>query len=423
MPVGRRAVGPSRKLSRRQFLTRTGRAALAVPGMSAILAVCGKPGSSVGEASATGRPLARPDRPVTLPLRGRPIPTDTPPEKGATLRVYNWADYIWKKTLAEFEDRFDCTVEYQSFFTLEEAVQKIQSDQIRADVYFPGPGYLAKVVYADLVQPLNHDLIPNMEANVWKLFWDPGPWYDRGWRYSVPYTLLTTGVAYRRDRVDDREAASQGYDLLWNATYSKQISYYDSYRDAMGMAILRNGGTDVNSGDPDVIDAAKEAILQLVQDYDARLTYNGVYAKMAEGEYTVAQAWSGDVIGAQWYLPKGTSTDVLGYWYPSDRPGLVGNDIMSIPSNAENPRLAHEFINVLLDDQIGFSNFAYWTGYMPPIRSIDADQLIDQGVVPPTVPKAIVTEDMMQKEYQLAELDPEVDQMWQNAWDQIKAGG
>jgi spermidine/putrescine-binding protein len=39
---------------------------------------------------------------------------------------------------------------------------------------------------------------------------------------------------------------------------------------------------------------------------------------------------------------------------------------MSIPSNAENPRLAHEFINFLLDHQIGFSNFAYWTGYMPP---------------------------------------------------------
>lgn len=102
-----------------------------------------------------------------------------------------------------------------------------------------------------------------------------------------------------------------------------------------------------------MIDAAKETILQLVQDYDARLTYNGAYAKMPEGEYTVAQAWSGDVISAQWYLPKGISTDVLGYWYPSDRPGLVGNDIMSIPANAENPRVAHELIDFLLDDQIG----------------------------------------------------------------------
>jgi spermidine/putrescine transport system substrate-binding protein len=417
-------MSPSRKLSRRQFLTRTGQAALAVPGLSAVLAACSKPGTSGGgAASATARPLARPDDPVTLPLRAEPIPTDTPIEQGATLNVYNWADYIYKKTLAEFEDRFDCTVEYQSFFTLEEAVQKIQTGQIRADVYFPGPAYLAKVVYADLVQPLNHDLIPNMEANVWKFFWDPGPWYDVGWRYSVPYTVLSTGVGYRRDRVDDADAAEQGYDLLWNAKYTKEISYYDSYRDAIGMAILRNGDTDVNTSDPQAVDAAKDAILQLIQDYDARLTYNGVYAKLPEGDFTVAQAWSGDIIGAQWFLPKGTSTDVLGYWYPSDRPGLVGNDIMAIPANAPNPRLAHEFINFMLDAKVGFTNFAYWTGYMPPFRSIDPGRLIDQGVVPPNVPDAIVTEEMMQTGHQLAELDRDVEHMWQSAWDEIKAGG
>lgn len=417
-------MSPSRKLSRRQFLTRTGQAALAVPGLSAILAACSKPGTSGGAAaSATARPLARPDDPVTLPLRAEPIPTDTPIEQGATLNVYNWADYIYKKTLAEFEDRFDCTVEYQSFFTLEEAVQKIQTGQIRADVYFPGPAYLAKVVYADLVQPLNHDLLPNMEANVWKLFWDPGPWYDVGWRYSVPYTVLSTGVGYRRDRVDDADAAEQGYDLLWNAKYTKEISYYDSYRDAIGMAILRNGGTDVNTSDPQAVDAAKDAILQLIQDYDARLTYNGVYAKLPEGDFTVAQAWSGDIIGAQWFLPKGTSTDVLGYWYPSDRSGLVGNDIMAIPANAPNPRLAHEFINFMLDAKVGFTNFAYWTGYMPPFRSIDPGRLIDQGVVPPNVPDAIVTEEMMRTGYQLAELDRDVEHIWQSAWDEIKAGG
>jgi spermidine/putrescine transport system substrate-binding protein len=416
-------LGASRKLSRRQFLARSGRAAIALPGVSAILAACGRPGSGAGATSSSERPLARPDRPVTLPLRGEPIPTDTPIEKGATLTVYNWADYVWKKTLAEFEDRFDCTVEYQSFFTLEEAVQKLQSGQIRPDVYFPGPSFLAKVVYADLVQPLNHDLIPNMQANVWRYYWEPGPWYDVGWRYSVPYTLLTTGVAYRRDRVTDEEAAAQGYELLWDPKFSRKISYYDSLRDAIGMAILRNGGTDVNTGDPKEIEAAKDAILQLVEDYDARLTYNGVYVKMPEGEYTVAQAWSGDIVAAQWYLPKGTPTDVLGYWYPSDRPGLVGNDIISIPAGAANPRLAHEFINFLLDDKIGFANFAYWTGYMPPLRSIDADRLIDGGVVPATLPQAIVTEETMRNGYQLAELTPDVNQMWQEAWDEIKAGG
>jgi hypothetical protein len=86
-------MSPSRKLSRRQFLTRTGQAALAVPGLSAVLAACSKPGTSGGgAASATARPLARPDDPVTLPLRAEPIPTDTPIEQGATLNGYNWAD-------------------------------------------------------------------------------------------------------------------------------------------------------------------------------------------------------------------------------------------------------------------------------------------------------------------------------------------
>jgi spermidine/putrescine transport system substrate-binding protein len=261
-----------------------------------------------------------------------------------------------------------------------------------------------------------------MEANVWKMYWDPGPWYDLGWRYSVPYTVLTTGVAYRRDHVSDEDAAAQGYELIWNATYRGRISYYDSIRDAMGMAIVRNGGTDVNSGDQVTIDAAKDAILQLVQDYDARLTYNGVYVKMPEDVFTVAQGWSGDIVAAQFYLPKGTSADVLGYWYPSDRPGVVGNDIMSIPANAENPRLAHEFINFLLDDEVGFNNFAYWTGYMPPLNSIDPGKLIDQQVIPKTLPHAVVTEDVMRTGYQLGELTADVDAMWQDAWDEIKAG-
>jgi spermidine/putrescine transport system substrate-binding protein len=412
------------RFSRRDFLRVSGGAALALPTLSAILAACGPPDeTSAGDATGAARPLARPNEPVQLPMRGEPIPTDTPIETGATLKIYNWADYIYKKTLSEFEDRFDCTIEYQSFTTLEEAVQKVQSGQIEADVYFPGPSYLSRVVHADLVQPLNHELIPNMEANVWPVYWDSGPWYDVGWRYSVPYGVLSTGVAYRRDEVEDEQVAEQGYDLLWDPAFASRISYYDSYRDAIGMAIVRDGGTDVNTGDAATIDAAKQAVLELVQDLDARLTYNGVYAKLPEGEFTVAQAWSGDIIGAQWFLPKGTSTDVLGYWYPSDRPGIVGNDIMSIPTTAENPRLAHEFINYLLDAEVGFTNFAYWTGYMPPFTTIDPERLVDEGVVPENLAAAVVTEQMMQEGYQLGELAPDVDQLWQDAWDEIKAGG
>ena len=69
----------------------------------------------------------------------------------------------------------------------------------------------------------------------------------------------------------------------------------------------------------------------------ARLTINGTYAKLPDGEFSVSQSWSGDIVGAKWYLPKGTPEDVLGYWYPPDAKGLVGNDTDRHPTRSEEP--------------------------------------------------------------------------------------
>ncbi len=91
----------------------------------------------------------------------------------------------------------------------------------------------------------------------------------------------------------------------------------------------------------------------MIDATDARITVNGAYAKLPEDEVWVHQSWSGDIVGAQYYLPKGVSTDVLGYWYPPDRRGAIGNDLIAIPSTSQNPRLAHEFLNFFLDKQVG----------------------------------------------------------------------
>ena len=103
-----------------------------------------------------------------------------------------------------------------------------------------------------------------------------------------------------------------------------------------------------------MIEQAKEAILQTINDNEARLTINGVYAKIPAGDYTVAESWSGDIVGAQWYLPKGTTWDILGYWKPEDGKTMIGNDLLAIPKSSKNPRLAHEFINFFLDEKIAF---------------------------------------------------------------------
>ena len=114
------------RLSRREFLRNSLGAAVTLPSAAAILAACGRPGTTDGagngEAGATGatgatsgeRILARPDTPVTLPMNRDPIPTDTPIESG-TLRIYNWADYLYKKVVKAFEAEYGVEVEVTTF--------------------------------------------------------------------------------------------------------------------------------------------------------------------------------------------------------------------------------------------------------------------------------------------------------------------
>ena len=410
--------------SRRQFLGRAVGGAIAAPSLAAILAACAKPGEGGGAGSNPSLseiPIATLENPVQLPVTRDPIAADTPIESGP-LVLYNWADYIHKKVVAEFEEEYGVEVDITTYNNMEEGIQKVANDQVTADVFVPTPGYLRRLVDQDLLLPLQHELIPNMMSSVWPSYSDPGPYYDLAWNYSVPYTIYTWGVAYRRDRVSDEDAAAQGWDALWNSDYAGAISLYNSYGDTIAVAILRSGSLDVNTSDPTLIDEAKNAILETINENEARLTINGVYAKLPAGDFTVAEAWSGDIVGAQWYLPKGTGTDVLGYWRPDTGKTMIGNDLLVVPAAAQNPRLAHEFINFMLDEKHGTDNFVNWNGYQPPFVSIDPTTLIDKEVVPENLADAVVTEDMFKEDLTPIELAPDVDALWLAAWTEIQAG-
>ena len=172
--------------SRRQFLGRAAGGAIAVPSLAAILAACAKPeeGGGGGGTSASAIPIATLDNPVTLPFNADPIPASTPPESGR-LVYYNWADYIYKREIAKFEEKFGVEVEITTYNNMEEGIAKVESGQVKPDVFFVTKGYLRRLVQNNLIQPLQQELVPNIE-NMWPIYSDPGPYYDREWRYTVP---------------------------------------------------------------------------------------------------------------------------------------------------------------------------------------------------------------------------------------------
>jgi spermidine/putrescine-binding protein len=158
--------GSARPLSRRVFLARSAGAALAVSGAGALLAACGKPGTS--RPGAAGPQLASPEHPVAWPIAAgnQPIADGLEPERGAVLKIYNWTDYIYKKVaVEEFQKKYKkygVKVQISTFNTMDEAIAKLRTGQVDFDLFFPTYDRLGKIIQAGLLRPLNHSYIPNI---------------------------------------------------------------------------------------------------------------------------------------------------------------------------------------------------------------------------------------------------------------------
>ena len=179
--------------------------------------------------------------------------TASKPESG-TLKLYNYAEYINPDTIAAFEDEYDVKVEITTFTTMDEAVEKLRTGSAEVRRVLPytrrdRQGRRGQAAPAD--QPVLHHQLRERVARA------PGPVLRQGSLYTVPYTLYTTGVAFRRDRVATPPAALEnGYDILWDPAYKGRIYILNDDREALGMALIRSGVTDVNTEDPAQIEQA-----------------------------------------------------------------------------------------------------------------------------------------------------------------------
>jgi spermidine/putrescine transport system substrate-binding protein len=420
------------RVSRRDFLVRAAAAGIAVPGLSAILAACGEetgPGAGGGGTTDGGVLIGTPDNPATQPIHDDvpAIGSGLEPEPGP-LRIYNWADYLWPRVYKRFGEEMGVEIELTSFYNEEEALRKLQSGEVAYDIYFPTSEIVSKLVAAKLIQPLNHDYLPNLEANIWPMLADP--FYDVGSQYSVPYAVYQTGIGYRVDMVDPADVENENpWNVFWNEKYAGKVGLYDDFEETLGAAMFRNGVADPLASTDEDLNQAMEDLIELVDLMNIRYTIDGAYAKLPEGQYAVHHAWSGDMVATPWYFPRGEDPTVARYLWPAEFQGstvggFIANDTLAIPANAEHPVLAHMFMNYMLEEQNAMDNFS-WVGYQPPLRSVDPAQLVEDEYVAAHLESAIVTEDDFAAERGVipSQMPPEKETAWLQAWARVQAGG
>ncbi len=384
--------------SRREFLGQSARFGLLLGAGVPLLQACG----GGGKASS----------------RSEPIAGGLNPEKGP-LRIYNYADYVSPEVIADFEAKYGVKVEIITFASDAEAAAKLASGEVKVDVHHSVANYtVPDLIEGGHLLPLTRGYLDN-RINVMPGFVDP--WYDPGANYTVPYTFFGTGISYRTDEIDPAQVEEQGWDALWHATAFKgRVSIIDDAREAISLALMRRGQMIVDTVDQAMIDQSVGDIEKLIELVGVRASINA-YQDIPEGRTAIAQTWSADMItGAINYLPDGTDPSVLGFWHPPSHEYLVNNDNMAITANAENPVLAHLYINYLLDNAVAEKNFS-WLGYLPAISQLDGDYLVAQGYVPEQLHNCVPTEKDLISGLEFHRLDEAGKAKYAAAWSALQA--
>ncbi len=411
---------------RRTFLRRATMAAagLAAPG---VLAACGSTTPGGGSTTSAGLgpgglPLARPYRPITLPIYSdnKAIASGMKPEAGP-LQFYNWIQYINPDVVKDFEKKYNVKVQISTFDTIDEAVAKLSSGAVQYDVFTPEVVFLERLVAGKILQPLNLSYIPNLKANVWTSL--QSPWYDVGSQYSVPYTIYTTGIGWRGDKLPGFDPAklANPWSALWveGPKIAGKVGLLDDQHEGLAMGLLNTGVTNLNTEDPKQLAASKNALVQLVNSANLKFDTNE-YQHLADGSLWLHQAWSGDMAAAPSYAPQGTPPSVFRYWWPDDGRGPINNDTFGVLRGAKNPVLAHLFLNFLLDTKEVFKNFTF-NYYQQPINAMTPDSLISRGLIPPNLRSTIVEEARFKKGLVQGPLSQAGEVLWQTNWAAVKS--
>jgi spermidine/putrescine transport system substrate-binding protein len=411
-------------MSRRDFLSKVG-SGLAIGGLGMMGAACGSGSAAppTGSSLTTGPgglPLPRPSSPVKWPIYkdNATIASNLKPEEGATLQVYNWVAYINQAVVNSFAKKYNCKVQITTFNTMTEALGKLHSGQIPFDVFFPTVDVMGQLVAAKLVRPLNHSYIPNI-TQAWKEF--ENPFYDQGWQYTVPYTIFTTGISWRKDHVPENPyTMSNPWAMPWQSKYHGKVAILDDYRESIALAMMKAGIYNLNTTNPANLATAKAELENLNSLVHVHIDNND-YTNVPSGQIWIHHSWSGDIASAAQYMPKGVPVEVIGYWFPPDGKGPVGNDMIVSLASGQNPVLSHLFINYMLDFPNVLENISF-NGYMQPIEGVTPAKLISEKILPPSLASTVVLPSYFDRGVMELELATSVDAAYEEAWTSFSDG-
>lgn len=336
------------RVTRRQFMTRTG---LAVGGAAlgpTLLAACG---GDDGGGSASGGGGG-----------------------GEDVWFENWTLYIDNPdgdlygpggTLDEFQKQTGRTIKYtEDFNDNNEWFAKVQpilstGGTIGPNLVAPTFWMAGRLIQLGWVDPLPLDKVPNAANLVTSLSKPPA---DPTGEFSLPWQSGIAGIAYNQS-VTGREIGS--VEDLWDPAFRGKIGMLTEMRDTIGI-IAMSLGIDLALPTFDKFQPAFAQLDEQVQNGQIRqFTGNDYVDDLEQGNYAACIGWSGDVVQLSLDNPD------IKFVVPESG-GTLWFDTMVVPKGAANVDAVAEWMNFVYDP-VNAARITESVQYISPVQGVQEE--------------------------------------------------
>jgi len=334
------------------------------------------------------------------------------------LHVYNWADYIGKDTIANFEAATGIKVIYDTYDADETLEAKMMAGDSGYDVVSASTDFFSRQIKAGIYRPLDRSLLPNwnnLDPRVLAIEAQADP----GNRHAMPYLRHVNGFAYNIDLIRARmpDAPVDSLDMIFKPEVIRRfadcgVTFLDQPEDVLQLA-LNYLHLDPNTTRPEDYRQAEKLLLAVrpyIRAFDSSEYMNG----LANGEFCISMSWSGDYATAR-ARAKAVGVDVhLAFTAPKE--GSNGSyDAWLIPADAPHPLAAHRFLNFILEPRViaAITNHIHYANDNQAANAyVDPQILKDPAVYP--------TPAMEARLYQSREAGPALERLRTRTWTRIK---
>jgi len=319
------------------------------------------------------------------------------------LHIYTWSDYIAKEVITAFEQKNDCRVVVDTFDSNEAMFAKLKAGSTGYDIIMPSSYQIPLMSRNGMIRELDHAKLPNVRKNFDASY--ATCILDPSFKYSVPYAVTYTGLAYRKDKIGS--APIDSWKVYETAALKGRMSLLADMRETIGAA-LRTLGYSLNSTKQAEIDKAVELVSQWKKNI-AKFDNEQYKTAVASGEWFVGHGYSSDIIQIM------LEDENIGFSLPKEG-FTIAFDEMVVAADSKQVELAHKFIDFCYDPDIAAQNMTEVCAPMPIAQAFPKlDEKLRKLVVldPGTLKRGEVLTDFSDQ--------PEVHKMYVKAWDKIRA--